>query len=509
MNVRVVILFFASLFVGIPTMITAQTPPPAGSSSITVVLETSPENGTMDDLILRLGGSFSGLPFEMPLILPGDLAPNATNTYSFLTPYEFCEIFTFRLEKLAGGTGDDWLGIVRSIQINSVEVWANTAPFSDYSPLNEGNWRAGTWWQTEAYTSRCPLTPLSIEFVTGENGTVDTPSLFVTGAFSASPFNLNLDTAFPANETQTFDVMLPLDFCDLTGWRLLKGATDGVDDDWLIHELHINMDGIDALYTNPSMADLGALTYGSNFSGTWDDAEAYTSRCTNSTAPLLNATLPAVIPAFLVDNLLATLAVPDLPMGNLNMSLLNVSTLMPAPTTAPTTQEPVAVIESPIPLPSATFTSSGQVQVQVIGQATQSNTQVPQNTVPPTQIPATPVQFVPPPTAAPTQVIVVPPTSAPAGGGSTGGGACANVLPRRLIIGNQGRVTPGTPNRVRSEPNTQAQVLGTIPGGEPFTVLQGPTCDSANGIAWWQVDYNGLIGWTAEGQGQTYFVEPA
>jgi hypothetical protein len=50
-------------------------------------------------------------------------------------------------------------------------------------------------------------------------------------------------------------------------------------------------------------------------------------------------------------------------------------------------------------------------------------------------------------------------------------------------------------------------LIGQIPSGGVFSVLEGPICD-ANGRAWWRVDYNGLLGWTVEGQGSEYYVEP-
>jgi len=89
--------------------------------------------------------------------------------------------------------------------------------------------------------------------------------------------------------------------------------------------------------------------------------------------------------------------------------------------------------------------------------------------------------------------------------------ACA--LPTRLGIGGQGRVLPGTPNVVRSAPGTQSTgaystVIGTIPGGGVFSVLDGPQCGS-DGRWWWRVNYGGLIGWTAEGEGyNSYWIEP-
>lgn len=86
------------------------------------------------------------------------------------------------------------------------------------------------------------------------------------------------------------------------------------------------------------------------------------------------------------------------------------------------------------------------------------------------------------------------------------------TLPTRLTIGGQGRVTPGLPNVMRSAPGTQRSgfngtVIGQIPGGGVFSVLNGPQCAS-DSRWWWQVNYNGLIGWTAEGEGYTYWLEP-
>jgi hypothetical protein len=49
-------------------------------------------------------------------------------------------------------------------------------------------------------------------------------------------------------------------------------------------------------------------------------------------------------------------------------------------------------------------------------------------------------------------------------------------------------------------------VIGQIPGGTVFVVVSGPQCVS--GYAWWQVNYNGVTGWTAEGQGNDYWLEP-
>jgi len=90
--------------------------------------------------------------------------------------------------------------------------------------------------------------------------------------------------------------------------------------------------------------------------------------------------------------------------------------------------------------------------------------------------------------------------------GNTTGQTCPGFLASRLIAGSYGRVLPGDPNNMRSAPNFGATVLGQIPAGAAFYVVAGPTCGD-NG-AWWQVYYNGVSGWTLEGQYSSYWLEP-
>jgi hypothetical protein len=81
-------------------------------------------------------------------------------------------------------------------------------------------------------------------------------------------------------------------------------------------------------------------------------------------------------------------------------------------------------------------------------------------------------------------------------------------LASRLSIGQPGRVTDGgIPNNVRAIPNVQSVKLGEIPGGGVFMVLDGPRC-SLDGT-WWQVNYQGMVGWTLEGLKSAYYTEPA
>src|SRR5262245_57830410 len=76
---------------------------------------------------------------------------------------------------------------------------------------------------------------------------------------------------------------------------------------------------------------------------------------------------------------------------------------------------------------------------------------------------------------------------------------CYGGLATRLQIGGQGQVTPGLPNTLRSQPYVgyDSVILGQVPAGGVFAVLGGPNCYSA--MNWWQVNYNGQIGWTPEG----------
>jgi hypothetical protein len=85
---------------------------------------------------------------------------------------------------------------------------------------------------------------------------------------------------------------------------------------------------------------------------------------------------------------------------------------------------------------------------------------------------------------------------------------CTNSPAPRLVVGGRGRVIPNTSaNNLRASPET-GSVLASIPAGGAFDVIGTYQCGSSGGLTWWQVRYNGVTGWTAEGQGSTYWIEP-
>ena len=85
--------------------------------------------------------------------------------------------------------------------------------------------------------------------------------------------------------------------------------------------------------------------------------------------------------------------------------------------------------------------------------------------------------------------------------------SCPNTPSPRMIVGEQGRVTPDVSSNIRGGASANETLLGQIPAGGSFVVLEGPVCNED--FLWWRVDYNGLIGWIAEGRGSTYWLEPA
>jgi serine/threonine protein kinase len=92
----------------------------------------------------------------------------------------------------------------------------------------------------------------------------------------------------------------------------------------------------------------------------------------------------------------------------------------------------------------------------------------------------------------------------------TNGEICPNTPPTRLAVGRQGRVEfGGVENRLRDNPGKSVgQIIALLPPGTEFTIIGGPTCDPVDFIRWWQIDVKGQQGWTAEGEGEEYYLAP-
>jgi hypothetical protein len=94
---------------------------------------------------------------------------------------------------------------------------------------------------------------------------------------------------------------------------------------------------------------------------------------------------------------------------------------------------------------------------------------------------------------------------------TSGQADCSNGW-TRLQTGGQAQVAgkPGDPpNRVRTEPNLNADQIGLIEPGTIVDLLEGPVC--ADGLVWWKIAHSSLPGgegWTAEGDGKEYWLNP-
>jgi hypothetical protein len=81
----------------------------------------------------------------------------------------------------------------------------------------------------------------------------------------------------------------------------------------------------------------------------------------------------------------------------------------------------------------------------------------------------------------------------------------------RLTAGRQARVSDETadPNRVRSGPSREAEVIALLDPGTAVKLLEGPVC--ADGLVFWKVQADpipGGAGWIAEGDAHEYWLEP-
>lgn len=79
----------------------------------------------------------------------------------------------------------------------------------------------------------------------------------------------------------------------------------------------------------------------------------------------------------------------------------------------------------------------------------------------------------------------------------------------RLQVNGQAKLVDISPNRVRSTPQKGDNLISQLAPGSVVKVLEGPVC--ADGLVFWKVESDtipGGVGWTAEGDGTEYWLEP-
>lgn len=87
----------------------------------------------------------------------------------------------------------------------------------------------------------------------------------------------------------------------------------------------------------------------------------------------------------------------------------------------------------------------------------------------------------------------------------TGGWSRLSVGIYSVVVGAPG----DPPNRVRSAPDTTAEIIALLYTDHLVLVLEGPVC--ADGLVFWKVSSDAIPegeGWTAEGNGEVFWLQP-
>ena len=86
---------------------------------------------------------------------------------------------------------------------------------------------------------------------------------------------------------------------------------------------------------------------------------------------------------------------------------------------------------------------------------------------------------------------------------------CSDSPPTNLGKGMRATVAAGQANNIRDGVGTSGtSILGKMSADENFEITGYPQC-GANGLRWYPVQYNDIAGWTAAGQGNDHWIEPA
>ena len=94
--------------------------------------------------------------------------------------------------------------------------------------------------------------------------------------------------------------------------------------------------------------------------------------------------------------------------------------------------------------------------------------------------------------------------------------SCPNAPPTRLHVGDTARITftDGKTTRLRSAPEAGDNGIANLPEGTEFEIIGGPVCyprpGRSDAYVYWQVSVSpgGKTGWLAEGDLNSYYLEP-
>lgn len=105
-------------------------------------------------------------------------------------------------------------------------------------------------------------------------------------------------------------------------------------------------------------------------------------------------------------------------------------------------------------------------------------------------------------TTTPRPVVTATPTA------TTNQPRCADAPPVQLEIGDMARINAddNSPNVLYMYANGNSESVAIIPRSADITIVRGPLCNG--GMRWWRVTYNGKVGWTPDGRGDTYYLIP-
>lgn len=87
---------------------------------------------------------------------------------------------------------------------------------------------------------------------------------------------------------------------------------------------------------------------------------------------------------------------------------------------------------------------------------------------------------------------------------ATDANGCPLNLPARLQVNTTAIVLPGPANRIRSAANLTGAIIGRMPAGSTFTVLEIGLCSA--GIRWVRIQFGTINGYTAEGANGAYYL---